>query len=123
MRSRKKILYVDDYADNRRLVRRLLEAEGYAFVEAQDGQEALNKLQDGRLDLALIDVNLPDINGYTLSAKIHRIPGFHRLPIIAVTAGDGEHDDGMAAKANCDGYIQKPFDVESLLREIKIRLQ
>lgn len=116
------ILYVDDYADNRRLVRRLLEAEGYAIVEAGSAREALEKLRHENADLMLVDVNLPDLNGYALAAQIRRIPGFLQMPIIALTAADIDSDPEKPRRAGCDGFIQKPFDVDMLLSEIKDRL-
>jgi CheY-like chemotaxis protein len=122
MVRKKTILYVDDYADNRRLVRRLLEAEGYAILEAGSAREALEKLRHENADLMLVDVNLPDLNGYALTAQIRRIPGFLQMPIIALTAADPEADPDKPRRAGCDGFIQKPFDVDFLLSEIKGKL-
>jgi CheY-like chemotaxis protein len=122
MGPKKKILYVDDYADNRRLVKRLLEAEGYALVEAGSAHEALDKLQHENADLLLIDVNLPDVNGYALTAQIRRLPAYMQLPIIALTAADPGTDMNGSTSEGCDGFIQKPFDVDILLNEIKGKL-
>lgn len=121
MPATKTILYVDDYADNRQLLQRILESEGYCVIQASDGSEALNKLQKEKLSLALIDLHLPDTNGYELGERIREQPGYLQLPIIFVTAGDRELKLQKAATPY-DAYFQKPFELDGLLREIRSRL-
>lgn len=113
------ILYVEDNSDNRKLVRRVLEVEGYAVVEAKDGAQALEKLETQAIDLALMDINMPDIDGYTLTAKIKAMPRFSRLPIVAVTANVMRGDRERSLQAGCDGYIQKPIDIDTLSQQIE----
>ena len=113
------ILYVEDNPDNRLLVRRILLSEDYALLEATDARDALNVLKTAQPDLILMDINMPDMDGYTLTAKIKSLPGFERVPILAVTANVMRGDKEKTLEAGCDGYIQKPLDIEQLTREIE----
>ena len=113
------ILYVEDNPDNRLLVKRILLAEDYSLLEAIDGKDALNVLRTARPDLILMDINMPDMDGYTLTAKIKSLPGFERIPILALTANVMRGDKERTLEAGCDGYIQKPLDIDQLTREIE----
>ncbi len=119
MSSKATILYVEDNSDNRKLVRRVLEVEGYAVVEARDGFEAMERLQEQRIDLALMDINMPDLDGYTLTSRIKAMPQFRKLPIVAVTANVMRGDRERSLQAGCDGYIQKPIDIDNLSAQIE----
>lgn len=112
------ILYVEDNPDNRLLVKRILLAEDYSLLEAIDGKDALNVLETEHPDLILMDINMPDMDGYTLTAKIKSLPGFERIPILALTANVMRGDKEKTLEAGCDGYIQKPLDIDQLTREI-----
>ncbi|MBI5951241.1 MAG: response regulator [Chloroflexi bacterium] len=113
------ILYVEDNPDNRSLIRRVLEAEGYAVVEAINATQALEKLETGNIDLVLMDINMPDMDGYTLTAKIKAIEKFSKTPIVAVTANVMRGDREKSLGAGCDGYIQKPIDIDTLSQQIE----
>ena len=113
------ILYVEDNPDNRTLVRRILLAEDYALLEAINAADALKVLQKKRPDLILMDINMPDMDGYTLTAKIRAMPGFERIPILALTANVMRGDKEKTLEAGCDGYIQKPLDIDQLIREVE----
>ncbi|GAB4459665.1 MAG: response regulator [Anaerolineales bacterium] len=113
------ILYVEDNADNRTLVRRILLSEDYGLLEATDAHNALKLLETAKPDLILMDINMPDMDGYTLTAKIRALPGFERIPILALTANVMRGDKEKTLQAGCDGYIQKPLDFDELLREIE----
>lgn len=117
--SGKKILYVEDNADNRMLIRRVLIAEGYEVTEAISAQDALAKIQSLSPDLILMDINMPDMDGYALTAKIRKTPGFDHVPIIAVTANVMRGDREKSLEAGCDGYIQKPIDIDLLSQQIE----
>ncbi len=119
MLTKGRILYIEDNSDNRKLVRRVLEWEGYEVVEAQDGTEALACLEAESIDLALLDINMPDIDGYTLTSTIRSNPRFSRLPIVAVTANVMRGDRERSLEAGCDGYIQKPIDIDTLSQQIE----
>ena len=113
------ILYVEDNPDNRLLVERILLSEDYSLLDATDAGEALSGLKTAHPDLILMDINMPDMDGYTLTAKIKSLPGFERVPILAVTANVMRGDKEKTLEAGCDGYIQKPLDIDQLTREIE----
>ena len=113
------ILYVEDNPDNRSLIRRVLESESYSVDEAINAGQALEKLEGGNIDLILMDINMPDMDGYTLTAKIKAIQKFSKIPIIAVTANVMRGDREKSLEAGCDGYIQKPIDIDTLTQQIE----
>jgi two-component system cell cycle response regulator DivK len=113
------ILYVEDNPDNRMLVRRVLLSEQYALLEATSAGQALDVLQTSRPDLILMDINMPDMDGYTLTTRIKSMSGFEQIPIVAITANVMRGDREKTLEAGCDGYIQKPIDIDQLTREIE----
>jgi two-component system cell cycle response regulator DivK len=113
------ILYVEDNPDNRNLIRRVLNAEGYSVVEAINGKQATEKLESETVDLILMDINMPDMDGYTLTAKIKAIQKYSKIPIVAVTANVMRGDREKSLEAGCDGYIQKPIDIDTLSQQIE----
>ena len=112
------ILYVEDNADNRMLVRRILMAEGFTVMEAPNAGQALALLQNNIPDLILMDINMPDMDGYTLTARLKALPALKNVPIIAMTANALKGDKERSLEAGCDGYIQKPIDVDALPRQV-----
>ncbi len=115
----KRILYIEDNPDNRLLVRRVLQVEGYTIFEAVDGHEGLTKAAELQPDLILMDINLPEIDGYEVTARLKQLPGMSRVPIIAVTANVMKGDREKTLAAGCDGYIQKPIDIDLLPSQIE----
>jgi two-component system cell cycle response regulator DivK len=113
------ILYVEDNPDNRNLIRRVLTAEGYSVIEAPSANIAFQKLEAGGIDVILMDINMPDMDGYTLTAKIKAVEKFRKIPIIAVTANVMRGDREKSLEAGCDGYIQKPIDIDTLAAQIE----
>lgn len=113
------ILYVEDNPDNRLLVRRILTAENYKLLEATNAVQAFNLLETTTPDLILMDINMPDMDGYTLTTRIRSMPGLERVPILALTANVMRGDKEKTLEAGCDGYIQKPLDVDQLIKEIE----
>jgi len=113
-----KILYVEDNTDNRLLIRRVLQAEGYTVLEAENAKDALQILYLQRPDLILMDINLPEIDGYSLTVQIKQLPELATIPIIALTANVMRGDRERTMQAGCDGYIQKPVDVDLLPLQI-----
>ena len=113
------ILYVEDNPENRLLVRRILLAENYKLLEAKNAFEAIELLNSTTPDLILMDINMPDMDGYTLTTKIRSMPGLARVPILALTANVMRGDKEKTLEAGCDGYIQKPLDIDQLTREIE----
>ena len=113
------ILYVEDNPDNRMLVKRILTAENYKLLEATNAVQAINLLETTTPDLILMDINMPDMDGYTLTTKIRSMSGLERVPILALTANVMRGDKEKTLEAGCDGYIQKPLDVDQLIKEIE----
>ncbi len=113
------ILYVEDNFENRILVRRVLQAEGYEVVEASSATEALRLLKNTAPDLILTDINMPDMDGYTLTAKIKEKEAFQNVPVVAMTANVMRGDKERSLEAGCDGYIQKPIDIDILPEQIE----
>lgn len=112
------ILYIEDNPGNRMLIRRVLEAEGYHIVEAVDGIEGLELAQKMTPDLILMDINLPGIDGYELTGRLKKLNHLANVPVIAMTANVMKGDREKTLAAGCDGYIQKPVDVDRLPVEI-----
>ncbi len=112
------ILYIEDNAGNRTLVKRVLEAEGYLVVEAPDGKTGLELALAQPPDLILMDINLPEVDGYTMTSRIRATPGLEKIKIVAVTANVMRGDKEKTLAAGCDGYLQKPIDVDLLPEQI-----
>jgi len=112
------ILHVEDNIDNRVLVRRLLESHSYRVVEAVNAYEAISCLRKFRPDLILMDINIPDVDGYTLTSKLKTVPGVRNIPIIAITANAMRGDREKTLHAGCDGYIEKPIDIDNFLNQV-----
>lgn len=108
------ILYIEDNDANRMLVRRVLMAEGYTVIEVPNPLEAIDKLKATMPNLILMDINMPEIDGYTLTAMIREYSEFDHIPIIALTANVMKGDKEKSLEAGCDGYIQKPIDIDTL---------
>lgn len=112
------ILYIEDNLDNRILIRRVLTAEGYRVVEAENAQQALEYLEKETPDLILMDINIPEIDGYTLTRQLKTRPELQHVPILAMTANVMKGDMEKALQAGCDGYIPKPVDIDLLPEQI-----
>jgi two-component system cell cycle response regulator DivK len=112
--TRGRILYIEDNVENRMLVKRILEAEGYQVAEAENGTVGMDKAKSGSPDLILVDINLPDIDGYDVTARLRQTDRIGSIPIVALTANVMEGDRQKALDAGCDGYIPKPIDVDQL---------
>jgi two-component system cell cycle response regulator DivK len=118
MQGSKTILHIEDNLDNRVLVRRLLASESYRVIEATNALEAVDALHRCTPDLILMDINLPEVDGYTLTAKLKTIPRVKNIPIIAITANVLRGDREKTLRAGCDGYIEKPIDIDNFLVQV-----
>ena len=113
-----KVLYIEDNIENRTLVKRVLEVEGYVVLEADDGIDGLRVVQEEAPDLILIDINLPEVDGYEITTRLRQMEGLSKIPIVALTANVLKGDRERSLDAGCDGYIQKPIDVDLLPAQI-----
>jgi two-component system cell cycle response regulator DivK len=118
MNAQKTILHIEDNFENRILVRRLLQSASYQVLEAENALQAINYLRTTRPDLILMDINMPDVDGYTLTSKLKTVPGIKQIPIIAITANAMRGDREKSLRAGCDGYIEKPIDVDTFLDKV-----
>lgn len=108
------VLYIEDDQANRTLVRRVLEAEGYTVLEAENGPQGLQVAVAERPDLVLVDISMPDMDGYEVTARLRGMDGVAQTPIVALTANVMKGDRERALQAGCSGYIQKPLDIDLL---------
>ncbi len=113
------VLYVEDDVNNRILIRRVLVAEGFDVIEAPSAMQAIEKVKKMRPDIILMDINMPEMDGYTLTALFKENPNLFGVPIIALTANVMRGDRERTLEAGCDGYIQKPVDIDLLPQQIR----
>ncbi|MFB2967519.1 response regulator, partial [Aerosakkonema sp. BLCC-F183] len=113
--ERKTILVVDDDENIRTLLRQQLEPEGYKIREAKDGVDAINQVKREKPDLIILDVMMPQINGFDVAAVLKNDPQTMNIPIIIISIFE---DKQRGYLLGIDRYLQKPIDAESLLRNI-----
>ncbi len=118
MSPQKTVLHIEDNLENRILVRRLLQAVSINVLEAENAYEAIRHLRSARPDLILMDINMPDVDGYTLTSKLKTVPGIKNIPIIAITANAMRGDRERSLSAGCDGYIEKPINIDTFNDQI-----
>jgi two-component system cell cycle response regulator DivK len=114
-----RVLYIEDNQENRLLMKRVLEAEGFSVYEASDGLSGLNIAQAERPDIILMDIQIPGIDGYESTSRIKNDIYLCNIPVIALTANVMERDKEKAVLAGCDGYIEKPIDVDRIANQIR----
>jgi two-component system, cell cycle response regulator DivK len=115
----KRVLVIEDTEDNRQIIRDLLSSVGYELIEAADGAEGVAMAQSQRPDLILMDIQLPEMDGYEATRRIRAISELAHVPIIAVTSYALSGDEAKTRAAGCDGYIAKPFSPRQLLAKIR----
>jgi two-component system cell cycle response regulator DivK len=76
-------------------------------------------LKEHKIDLILMDINMPEMDGYALTAQIKAVPEYAKIPIIAMTANVMRGDRERSLEAGCDGYIQKPIDIDLLTQQVE----
>ena len=115
----KRILIIEDQEDTRRILRDLLKSAGYEMIEAVTGEQGLVMARIHRPDLILMDIQLPDLDGYETSRRIKADPALQSIPIVAVTSYAMSGDDAKAYEAGCVGYVTKPFSPRQLLAKLR----
>ncbi|MCP4286581.1 MAG: response regulator, partial [Gammaproteobacteria bacterium] len=116
------VLIVDDNADNLTLLREMLAPLGFAITEAVDGREALTKAVACRPDLMLMDIKMPEMDGFEATRRLRHIPALKDVMVIAISARMDEHTRQNSVAAGCDAFIAKPVQITSLLEIIGERL-
>ena len=116
----KRILYIEDNFQNRRLVKKLLRLHGYDMIEAEDGLQGIAVAARERPDLILMDINLPGIDGMEATTRLKSSSSeLSDIPIIAVTANAMRGDRERIMEAGCDSYLQKPIDNTRMIEMIR----
>jgi len=117
----KNILYIEDNPDNMLLVKRVLVSRGYRLLEAKDGMEGLSMATNEKVDVVLLDINLPDIDGYEVARRLRSSgkPELSYVPIIAITANALKGDAEKALQAGCDVYMSKPINIRELWARVE----
>ena len=115
------VLYIEDNQDNMMLVKRALEARGYKLLEAETGRQGIAVAESQDVDLILLDINLPDIDGYDVALRLRSSPktNLAYVPIIAVTANALKGDAEKALEAGCDVYMSKPINIRELWARVE----
>jgi CheY-like chemotaxis protein len=113
------ILHIEDNADNRLLVRVVLEPQGYRIIDAVNGTLGIEAALRERPRLILLDVNLPGLDGCEVVARLKAMSEFASTPVIALTAYAMPGDRERILAAGCDGYIEKPIDIEQFPLRIR----
>lgn len=112
------VLIVEDIEDNLVLIKSLLEMADFRVVEARDGREAIAQAQAHHPDLILLDMSLPEIDGWTVAQTLRRNPDFSSTLIVAITAHAMPGDREKTLEAGCDEFLTKPIDVPNFLPAI-----
>ena len=114
-----KILVMEDDDDTQGMVRFLLEYRGYEVLLAKDGKHGLEIAHHEKPDLILLDLAMPEMDGWSVAHRLKDDPATKKIPVIAVTAYTMSSDRRMALNAGCDGFIGKPMNVPEFIAEVE----
>ncbi len=117
--EKKKILVVEDEERNRYLISFILNSNGLEVVTANDGLEGVEAAKKQMVDLVLMDIKMPRMDGYESTRGIRELDGYQSVPIVALTSYAMAGDEKKAMDAGCDGYVSKPIDPETIMDEIR----
>ncbi|AEH50682.1 response regulator [Pseudothermotoga thermarum] len=115
----KKILVVDDSDVLRKIVVFNLQKEGYSVFEARNGVEALQLVEQIKPDLVILDVMMPEMDGFEVLRRLRSNPAYNSIFVIMLTAKGGEEDPKIAASLGANGFLTKPFSPVKLLEEVR----
>ncbi|PGM55544.1 response regulator transcription factor [Bacillus sp. AFS053548] len=115
-----KVLVVDDDANIRELISIFLSGEGYTVIEAENGQEALTLLEENNIQIAVVDVMMPEVDGYELTKEVKK---YYDIPILMVTAKGESQDKLKGFDLGVDDYVVKPFDPLEIVARVKALLR
>lgn len=119
-----RILCIEDNPDNMMLFKRILEASGYTLLQARNGFDGIAIAEQEPVDLILLDINLPDIDGYEVTHRLRVIQKQSSVfvPIIVISANALKGDAKKALDAGCDFYMSKPIDINEFISKVKFYL-
>jgi two-component system cell cycle response regulator DivK len=115
----KKILVAEDNPASSELIREVLSGRGYEIIEACDGRQALQKIEETEPDLVLLDIQLPILDGFAVLSQLRQNPRFANLCVVAVTANVMKEDREKGLRAGFDAYIGKPIDAAALRLQVE----
>jgi len=115
----KKILVIEDNSQNLYLIRFILQKNGYDVMEAATGEAGVRMAVTERPDLILMDIQLPDIDGFEATKKIRSSGTNGDMPIVAITSHAMAGDRERSLEAGCSGYVEKPINPETVMMEIE----
>jgi two-component system cell cycle response regulator DivK len=115
----KTVLLVEDNPHNRKIFSGMLAHAGFRVVEAVDGFEAMKLVAAEKLDLVLMDLSIPGIDGWECTRRIKGEPATKEIPVIALTAHAMRGDEERAREAGCDGYLSKPVSPKKVVEVVK----
>ena len=113
-----RILVIEDNEQNIYLMDFLLRAAGFRVIQAMDGTTGIEKARETRPDLILLDIQLPEMDGYEVARRLRADPGLAQTPIIAVTSYAMVGDREKAIEAGCTSYIEKPINPDTFVKQI-----
>jgi two-component system, cell cycle response regulator DivK len=113
------VLVIEDNEQNLYLTRYLLQAHGYPCVEARDGPAGIALAKSASPRAILLDIQLPEMNGYEVAKELRKQDSLRNVPIIAVTSHAMVGDRERTLAAGCDGYIEKPINPETFISEVE----
>src|SRR4030042_654225 len=123
MKGKPVILVVDDQPQNIEVLEAYLVPQGYEIVKAANGEEALGKLSENQIDLILLDVMMPGMDGFEITRRVRQDTTHRLLPIILVTALREAEDRVKGIDAGCDDFLSKPVDKMELLARVRSLLK
>lgn len=119
-----RILIVDDMKESRLLLEHYLQESPYSFLSARNGMEAITAFRkDSRISLILMDMEMPLMDGYTAARTLRSLMGKKNVPIIAMTAHEGEDQVQRCLRAGCTGYLSKPVTRQSVMKVLMEHLE
>jgi len=115
------ILYIEDHPDNMTLVKRIFRPDGYNLIEARSGLQGISIAEEQDIDLVLLDINLPDIDGYEVTQRLRasKKTELAKIPIVAVTANAMRGDAQKIIAAGCNVYMSKPINIQDLMDTVE----
>ena len=115
----KTIMTAEDSTSVRKAIQMILEQDGYNVIEAEDGQDALEKIKKNQVDMLLTDMNMPKMDGFALIKAVRAINEYRFIPIIALTTESQIEKKMLGKKVGATGWIVKPFKPDKLLNVVK----
>ena len=121
-KSKKRILVADDEQDTRNAVKDILQSRGYDVITASNGKDCLKKLKKEKVNLLVLDIMMPVLDGWQVVRSMKKDKRLRRIPIVVLTVKSGKEDYEMAREARIRDYITKPFDMDNLISRVRRNL-